>query len=144
MLSLCAERVPGFRASESSGSLLVQIGRLSHQVAAAHRAYVAALEDAAALQPVLQETMAKIQGVEAKIATLEEHRKVGFAEGIALRRLREAKADLSLQRTALMDQVCDACTGLRAPEYDIASLYIVSRECACARRPGLPQACRSG
>jgi hypothetical protein len=29
-------------------------------------------------------------------------------------------------------------------EYDIASLYMVSRECACARRPGLPQACRSG
>ncbi len=29
-------------------------------------------------------------------------------------------------------------------EYDIASLCMVSRECACARRPGLPQAFRSG
>ncbi len=29
-------------------------------------------------------------------------------------------------------------------EYDIASLFMISRECACARRPGLPQACRSG
>ena len=33
---------------------------------------------------------------------------------------------------------------LRITEYDIASLCLVSRECACARRPGLPQACRSG
>ena len=29
-------------------------------------------------------------------------------------------------------------------EYDVASLFMISRECACARRPGLPRACRSG
>ncbi len=34
--------------------------------------------------------------------------------------------------------------GASLTEYDIASLFMVSREYACARRPGLPQACRSG
>ncbi len=65
---------------------------------------MSALEDAASLEPVLQETMAKIQAVEAKIATLEEHRSIGFAEGVALRQLRGLKADLSLRRTSLLEQ----------------------------------------
>ncbi len=30
------------------------------------------------------------------------------------------------------------------PEYDKASLFLISRECACARRHSLPQTCRSG
>ena len=46
-----------------------------------------------------------VVGRQAKINALETQRQVGFAEGVALRRLRDEKSDLAYLRQSLTDQV---------------------------------------